>query len=168
MPSKLAKPGRPSLGSGKRVRLSMTLRPGLVGQMEALAAKEGVSASRLAESLIEQGLHARGRGQALWEARLGVEAEQVAALCRALGLKRLALFGSALTGRFGAGSDVDLLVEFKPGVVKTLLDRGRIQMEFEKLFKRRVDLAELRLIDNPIRRQSIVAEQEEIYAAGKA
>ena len=159
------KPGRPSLGSGKRVRLSMTLKPGLVTQIEAQAAKHGLSASRLAERLIEDGLRAQGREQALWEARLGVDAEQVTALCQALGLKRLALFGSALTERFGAESDVDLLVEFKPGVVKTLLDRGRVQMEFEKLFKRRVDLAELRFIGNPIRRKSIMAEQVEIYGA---
>jgi len=91
----------------------------------------------------------------------------VTALCRALGLKRLALFGSALTERFGAESDVDLLVEFKPGVVKTLLDRGRVQMEFEKLFKRRVDLVELRFIANPIRRQVIMKEQLELYPGPK-
>jgi predicted nucleotidyltransferase len=168
MPSKIPQLGRPSLGLAKRVRLSMTFKPSLVAQIAAQAAQEGLSASRLAEQLLEDGLRAKTREASVWEARLGVEAEQVSALCQGLGLKRLALFGSALTGRFKAGSDVDLLVEFKPGVVKTLLDRGRIQMEFEKLFKRKVDLAELRLIDNPIRRQAIVAEQEEIYAAGEA
>jgi len=146
----------------------MTLKPQLVAQIEAQAAKEGFSASRMAERLLEDGLRAKMRQARLWEARLGVDAEQVAALCQGLGLKRLALFGSALTERFNAESDVDLLAEFKPGAVTTLLDRGRIQMEFERLFKRKVDLAELRLIDNPIRRQAIVAEQEEIYAAGKA
>ncbi|GEM_PF-300768 len=168
MTPKPSKPGRPSLGRAKRVRLSMTLKPQLVAQIGAQAVREGLSASRMAEQLLEEGLRARGRQRAMWELRLGVDAEQVAALCRGLGLKRLALFGSALGERFSAESDVDLLVEFKPGVVKTLFDRGRVQMEFEKLFRRRVDLAELRLIDNPIRRESIVAEQEEIYAAGKA
>lgn len=143
----------------------MTLKPSLVEQIEKRASRTGVSASRLAETLIEKALRSEGQKRGLWEARLGVDAERVAALCRALGLKRLALFGSALTDRFNAQSDVDLLAEFQPGVVRTLLDKGHIQMEFEKFFGRRVDLAELRLIDNPILRKEILAHQEEIYAA---
>ena len=161
----LSKPGRPSLGPAKRVRLSMTLKPTLVERLERQAALEGVSASRLVETLVERGLGAAAGAPPLWEARLGVEAERVVALGRALGLKRLALFGSALTDRFGPDSDVDLLVEFKPGAVRTLLDRGRIQMEFERLFGRRVDMTELRLVDHPIRRREIAARQLEIYAA---
>jgi uncharacterized protein len=98
-------------------------------------------------------------------ARLGVDADQIASLCRSLGVSRLALFGSVLTDRFRAESDIDLLVEFVPDAVTTLLDRGRIQMEFEELFGRKVDLAELRLIENPIRRREISAHHVEIYAS---
>jgi predicted nucleotidyltransferase len=165
MPRIQTKPGRPSLGSAKRVRLSMTLKPEVVASIEKRAAGAGISTSRLVETMIEEGLRSAHRKRSLWQARLGVDAEQIKALCRALGVSRLALFGSALTDRFRAESDVDLLVEFMPGVVTTLLDRGRIQMEFEKLFGRKVDLAELRLIDNPIRRREISATQKEIYAA---
>lgn len=164
LPSR-SKPGRPALGGAKRLRLSMTLKPALVARIEKRAAQAGVSASRLAEALLEGGLDRDAREAQAWEARLGVDADQVAALCRALGLRRLALFGSVLTGRFGLDSDVDLLVEFKPGAVRTLLDRGRVQMEFQKLFKRKVDLTELRLVDNPIRRREIAATQREVYAA---
>ena len=165
MPRTQPKSGRPALGTAKRQRLSMTLKPQLVAQLNEQAAQSGVSASRMVETLLEAGLRDHARRQDLWEARLGVDAGQVAALCRSLGLKRLALFGSALTDAFGPDSDVDLLAEFKPGVVRTLLDRGRIQMEFEKLFGRKVDLAELRLIDHPIRRRAIQAQQRVIYAA---
>jgi uncharacterized protein len=165
MPRIQTGPGRPSLGSAKRVRLSMTLKPKLVAAIEKRASASGISASRLVENLIEEGLRSAGQKRDLWQARLGVDAEQIKALCRGLGVSRLALFGSALTDRFRAESDVDLLVEFVPGAVTTLLDRGRIQMEFEKLFGRKVDLAELRLIDNPIRRREISANQKEIYAA---
>ena len=49
--------------------------------------------------------------------------------------------------------------------VRTLFDRGKVQIEFECLFGRKVDLAELRLIDNPIRKSEILAHQQEIYAA---
>jgi predicted nucleotidyltransferase len=100
-----------------------------------------------------------------FHALLGVHAEQVAALCRALGVSKLSLFGSALTDRFNADSDVDLLVEFKLGAVETLLDRGRIQMEFERLLGRKVDLVELRLVDNPVRRREILSKHQEIYSA---
>lgn len=143
----------------------MTLKPDLVVRLERRASAEGVSASRLVETMLETGLESQGLQPSLWQARLGSSSEQVVALCRALGLKRLSLFGSVLTERFGPDSDVDLLAEFKPGVVQTLLDRGRIQMEFERLFGRKVGLAELRLIDNPIRRREILAHCEEIYAA---
>lgn len=44
-------------------------------------------------------------------ARLAACASEV----RALGVVRLALFGSVLRGEASAGSDVDLLVEFAPG-----------------------------------------------------
>lgn len=160
----LSKPGRPRLGHAKRVRLSMTLKPALVDRLERRAAVDGVSASRLAETLLELGLGAAARAPQAWEARLGVESERVIALARALGLKRLALFGSALTDRFGPDSDVDLLVEFKPGAVRSLLDRGRIQMALERFFGRRVDLTELRLVGNPHRRREIAARQLEVYA----
>jgi uncharacterized protein len=158
-------PGRPALGPAKRVRLSMTMKPELVAQIEKRASIAGVSASRLAEQMLEERLRSEEQKLSLWEARLGVDQERIAALCRILGVSRLALFGSVLTDRFGPESDVDLLAEFKPGAIQTLLDEGRIQMEFEKLFGRRVDLAELRLIDNPIRRREISKTQREIYAA---
>ncbi len=47
---------------------------------------------------------------------------------RALGVRRLALFGSFARGEAGADSDVDFLVEFEPG---------------QKSFDRFLDLAEL-------------------------
>jgi predicted nucleotidyltransferase len=143
----------------------VTLKPEIVERIEAKCVRAGVSTSRMAETLIEEGLRSLRRRETPWEARLGVTASQVAALCRALGVRRLALFGSALTDQFGGESDIDLLVEFGPGVVKTLLDRGRAQMEFEALFGRKVDLADLRLIDNPIRKNEIMGRQQEIYAA---
>jgi hypothetical protein len=159
------KPGRPSLDGAKRLRLSITLKPDLAAKIAKRASESGLSVSRFAEQLLEDGLRADRRRRSLWEARLGVDAEQVAALCRALGVSRLCLFGSSLTDRFRPDSDVDLLVEYKPGAAETLLAMGHVQMQFERFFGRRVDLAELALVDNPIRRQEIEAHHQEIYAA---
>jgi predicted nucleotidyltransferase len=165
MPKSPPKSGRPALGPAKRVRLSMTLKPALVAQLEKQAVREGVSASRLVERLVESGLQAQAGSAQLWEARLGLKADRVSAFAKALGLKRLALFGSVLTDRFRSDSDVDLLVEFKPGIVRSLMDKGRIQMDLQDFFGRRVDLVELRLVDNPIRRREIARTQVEVYAA---
>lgn len=95
--------------------------------------------------------------------RLGVKLEQVVQLCRALGVKHLALFGSVLTNRFGPKSDVDVLVEFQTGAIKTLFDRGLVQIELEEFLGRHVDLTELRLVDNQISRRGILANSRKIF-----
>ncbi len=47
-------------------------------------------------------------------ASLVVSGERIAALCRKHGIRRLAVFGSALRGDFRPDSGVDALVEFEP------------------------------------------------------
>ena len=44
---------------------------------------------------------------------IDIPLEQIAAFCRANGIRRLALFGSAIHGDFRPESDIDLLVEFQ-------------------------------------------------------
>lgn len=164
MPNAQQKPGRPRLGKEKRVRLSMTLKPSLVARLDKRANAAGISTSRVVEELLEEGLRARATKQDIWQSRLGLDNHQIAGYCRSLGVKRLSLFGSVLTDRFRPDSDIDLLAEFKPGTIETFLDRGRIQMEFERIFGRAVDLTEPRLLDNPIRRREILGSAVEIYA----
>ena len=71
--------------------------------------------------------------------------------CRRHSIRRLKLFGSVLgdletaepapaTRRFRADSDVDLLVEFEPGAVVTLLDMARMERELSELIGFEVDL----------------------------
>ena len=64
-----------------------------------------------------------------------------AALCRERGIRRLALFGSALRSDFGPASELDVLVEFQPG--RTPGYFGLFDMEEalgEILGNRKVDL----------------------------
>lgn len=58
---------------------------------------------------------------------------------RALGVKRLGLFGSFLRGQQTADSDVDLLVEFEPGQ-KTFDNFIKLTFLLEALLRRRVEL----------------------------
>ncbi|MCC7176420.1 MAG: nucleotidyltransferase domain-containing protein [Bryobacterales bacterium] len=56
-------------------------------------------------------------------------------------MRKLALFGSALTGRFSTASDVDILVEFRPGAGVGYLRMAAMERELSAILGgRRVDL----------------------------
>ncbi|MCZ2149652.1 MAG: nucleotidyltransferase family protein [Bryobacterales bacterium] len=62
-------------------------------------------------------------------------------LCRREGIRRLALFGSVLTGCFSESSDIDVLVEFRPGTKVGFFRLADIQAELSRLFGgRTIDL----------------------------
>lgn len=46
---------------------------------------------------------------------VAIDRVELVAFCRRQGIRRLAVFGSALRDDFGPHSDVDVLVEFEPG-----------------------------------------------------
>ncbi|HZW09774.1 MAG TPA: nucleotidyltransferase family protein [Phycisphaerales bacterium] len=69
-----------------------------------------------------------------------VDRDQLAALCRRHGIAVIRVFGSALRADFGADSDIDILVEFEPGVDPDLFALGGIQQDLSDLFGREVDL----------------------------
>ena len=56
-----------------------------------------------------------------------------------LGVHRYALFGSFVTGDQNSGSDVDLLVEFKPGR-KSFDNFLNLSFLLEEIFGRKVDM----------------------------
>jgi len=65
----------------------------------------------------------------------------IAGFCRANHVRRLSLFGSATGDGFSSDSDIDLLVEFDPEHLPTLLDIARMEAELSALlFDRKVDL----------------------------
>ncbi|MBI4918216.1 MAG: nucleotidyltransferase family protein [Acidobacteria bacterium] len=91
--------------------------------------------------------------------------DQLAEFCRKHRVRRLSLFGSALTDRFGPDSDVDLLVEFEPGSVVGYLALAAMEIELSQLLGRKVDLrtpAEL----SRYFRDEVVRLAEVQYAAG--
>jgi uncharacterized protein len=77
------------------------------------------------------------------QARRHLTEQQLAGLvsfCRSHGIRVLRLFGSVLTSDFSEGSDIDILVEFAPGVDPDLLELGGMQQDLSDLFGREVDL----------------------------
>jgi predicted nucleotidyltransferase len=92
--------------------------------------------------------------------------ESLAQLCRAAGVRRLAVFGSAVRQDFGPTSDVDLLVEFRdvesPGYADRFLQFAE---EAERILGRRVDLLTTLALRNPYFRRRVESEAVEIHAA---
>lgn len=74
-----------------------------------------------------------GRGR-LCLVEIPIDAEAVAAFCRRSGIRRLALFGSALRGEMGPDSDIDLLAEFEPDQVPGLIRLAQMELELSSLF----------------------------------
>jgi hypothetical protein len=92
--------------------------------------------------------------------------DEVAALCRRTGARRLRLFGSALRADFEPGSsDLDFLVDFDPFAPAKYADSYFALKEgLEKLFGRQVDLVTAGSIKNPYFRARIEAESQTVYA----
>jgi predicted nucleotidyltransferase len=73
--------------------------------------------------------------------RFQVAHQSLADFCRKYGVARLSVFGSVLRTDFDPNrSDLDLLVEFVPGVHKGLFKLVEMQSVLSRLFGRDVDL----------------------------
>ena len=100
--------------------------------------------------------------------QVSVPGTRLAEYCRANGIARLAVFGSALRTDFGSESDIDLLVEFEPDRTPGLFDFARMEEELADLFGREVDLVERSAVErsrNYIRRAAILGSAETIHVA---
>ena len=91
---------------------------------------------------------------------------ELSAFCEGHGIRRLAIFGSALRDDFGPASDVDVLVEFEPNRIPGLLGVAGMELELSKLFSgRKVDLRTLEDL-SPYFRQEVLDAAEVQYAQG--
>ncbi|HUT54694.1 MAG TPA: nucleotidyltransferase family protein [bacterium] len=97
--------------------------------------------------------------------RITVDMEKIKSFCRKWKVKELSLFGSVLTDDFRPESDVDVLVELRPGHGLTLYDWLDMADELKAIFGREVDLVAKRGLKNPFRRRNILESAEVVYAA---
>lgn len=97
--------------------------------------------------------------------RIDIPKAALAQLCKRWHVTRLSLFGSVMREDFGPDSDVDVIVEFDPDHVPTLLDLVQISEELSALFEgRRIDLTTPGGL-HPRLKQGILASAVEQYAA---
>jgi uncharacterized protein len=67
--------------------------------------------------------------------------DKIADFCKKNHIRKLSLFGSALRGELRKDSDIDMLVEFRPGETPSLFDLARMERELSTLVGgRKVDL----------------------------
>jgi hypothetical protein len=72
--------------------------------------------------------------------RISIPTEQINSFCKRNGIRKFAFFGSVLRDDFGPDSDIDVLVEFKPGTVVGFLRLAAMEMELSGIFRHKVDL----------------------------
>jgi uncharacterized protein len=95
---------------------------------------------------------------------LSVDDGFLAVFARTHGIRRLALFGSALRDDFRPDSDIDLLVEFQPEHTPGLLHLAQIELELEDALARPVELRTPEDL-SPYFRDQVTSNARALYAA---
>jgi predicted nucleotidyltransferase len=92
---------------------------------------------------------------------------EIEELCRALGVRRLDVFGSAVSDSFDVvTSDVDILVDFETGDdFDHFGTYFALKEGLERILGRPVDLVVSTSIRNPYFRQQVMESKETLYAA---
>jgi len=92
---------------------------------------------------------------------------EIEELCRALGVRRLDVFGSAVSDSFEVvTSDVDILVDFETGDdFDHFGTYFALKEGLERILGRPVDLVVSTSIRNPYFRQQVMESKETLYAA---
>jgi predicted nucleotidyltransferase len=92
---------------------------------------------------------------------ISIPREALGEFCRRHHIQHLALFGSALRGELRPDSDLDVLVQFRPGHTPGLAFFA-MQDELSELFERRVDLNTPGFLSRYFRDQ-VLAEAKTLY-----
>ncbi len=93
-----------------------------------------------------------------------VDRTSLAEVCPRYGVKELSLFGSAVRGAMRPESDIDIMVEFEPGVRIGLIKFESLAEELEALAARKIDLVTKRGLKSWIRPE-VLKDARVIYAA---
>ena len=85
-------------------------------------------------------------------------------LCNKYHVAELYVFGSIVSDRFKAKSDIDFLVRFSGVEPLDYFDNYMdFKVDLERLFSRNVDLVEMQTIKNPILKKSIDRDKINLY-----
>jgi len=89
---------------------------------------------------------------------------EIERICRLLPVKRLGLYGSALTRSFSPNSDVDILVVFDSDENVDLFEKYfELKEQLERIFGREVDLVVDKPFRNPVFRERVEKTRTIVY-----
>ena len=98
--------------------------------------------------------------------QVSVSKTALAAFCQKHGVKRFAIYGSALREDFSPDSDIDVLVEFESDQIPGLFGIAGMELELSELFSgRKVDLRTPEDLSRHFR-QDVLDTAEVQYAQG--
>ena len=92
-----------------------------------------------------------------------ISQEDIKIIAEKYNIKEISVFGSSIRDDFHSDSDIDLLIEFYNSENISLYDIIDIQVYFEKLMHRSVDIVEPAGLRNPYRREAILKTKEILY-----
>ena len=84
--------------------------------------------------------------------------KKIAPILKRHDVKRAAVFGSFVRGEENEKSDIDVLIEFRGGSDKGLLDLVGLKLDLEEALNRKVDIVEYPAI-KPLLKNIILREQ---------
>jgi len=94
--------------------------------------------------------------------------EKIAEFCRKWKIRKFALFGSIPRNDLRPDSDIDVTIDFEPGVTYSLFDLIRMEDDLKEIFGRGVDLLTQSMVEqsrNYIRRKPIQSLMEVVYVS---
>ncbi len=91
-----------------------------------------------------------------------ISPERLLEVCQRNGVAKLYLFGSFLSGKATAKSDVDLVVRFKNANQISLLDLIKTQRDLRRILKKSVDLTTADSL-SPYFRKDVLSSMQLIY-----
>lgn len=100
--------------------------------------------------------------------KIRVPKAKLATFCQRWQIVELALFGSVLRDDFQSESDVDVLARFGPAVQHRFADFMQMEEELAGLFGRKVDLVDMKAVEqsqNPYRKKAVLESAHVVYDA---
>ncbi|MBQ9864866.1 MAG: nucleotidyltransferase domain-containing protein [Bacteroidales bacterium] len=90
--------------------------------------------------------------------------ESICQLCKKHHVDSMSVFGSVLTDRFDANSDVDFLVSFKALPIEEYANNYfQLMLSLSELLGREVDLVEEKAIRNPVFHSNVNRTKVQLY-----
>ena len=99
------------------------------------------------------------------ESLINLPKHEIEKFCKKYHIRRLSLFGSALSGDLGPDSDIDLLVEFDPDRIPGLIGLAGMEIELTEILGQKVDLRTPQDISRYFRKE-VLDSAEVQYAEG--